>query len=86
MHNESQATTKKNGRSRGSGSRYSVYFILIAGITGLLCIVAAIVLTIIGTVGLRDYGFNNDPLIAGIILFGIAGVLLTFVCLSAVLK
>ncbi len=76
----------KNVRPRVSDSTYSVRFILITGITGLLCLIAAVVLTIIGTIGLRNYGFANGPLIAGIVLFGLGGALSILACLAAGLK
>jgi hypothetical protein len=81
-----QPTSNKIGKPRGSGSRYSVLFIIITGITGLLCFIAGITLTIIGTTGLRNYGFANGPLIAGIVLLGVGGVLITVACLASVLK
>ncbi len=86
MYDGSQPTSNKIGRSRASGSRYSVRFIIIAGIIGLLCLVAAIALTIIGTVSLRNYGFANSPLIAGIVLFGVGGALTVVACIAAGLK
>ncbi|CAF1527288.1 unnamed protein product [Adineta steineri] len=57
-------------KPRGS-SRYSGNFIKLTGIIGLLSFIAAVALTIIGTAGLRNYGFSNNPLIAGIVLFGV---------------
>jgi uncharacterized RDD family membrane protein YckC len=86
LYDGPQPTSNKIGRPRGSGSRYSVGFIIIAGIIGLLCLVAAIALTISGTLGLRDYGFANGPLIAGIVLLGVGGVLGIVACLAAGLK
>ncbi len=86
MYDGSQPTSNKIGRPRGSGSRYSVRFIIIAGIIGLLCLVAAIALTISGTVSLRNYGFANAPLIAGIVLFGVGGALTVVACIAAGLK
>ncbi len=86
MYDGPQPTSNKIGRSRGSGSRYSVGFIIIAGIIGLSCLVAAIALTITGTIGLRDYGFANSPLIAGIVLFGVAAALIVVACIAAGLK
>jgi uncharacterized RDD family membrane protein YckC len=86
LYDGPQPTSNKIGRSRGSGSRYSVGFIIIAGIIGLSCLVAAIALTITGTIGLRDYGFANSPLIAGIVLFGVAAALIVVACIAAGLK
>jgi len=83
LYDGPQPTSNKIGKSRGSGSRYSVRFIIITGIIGLLCFVAAIALTISGTIGLREYGFANGPLIAGIVLFGVGGGLLIVACVAA---
>jgi uncharacterized RDD family membrane protein YckC len=86
LYDGPQPTSNKIGRPRSSGSSYSVRLIIIAGIIGLLCLIAAIALTISGTIGLRNYGFANNPLIAGIVLFGVGGVLTIFACLAAGLK
>ena len=86
MYDGPQPTSNKIGRPRGRGSQYSVRLIIIAGIIGLLCLIAAIALTISGTVGLRDYGFANGPLIAGIVFFGVGGALIIAACLAAGLK
>ncbi len=86
MYDGPQPTSNKIGRPRGTGSRYSVAFIIIAGIIGLSCLVAAIALTISGTIGLHNYGFANSPLIAGIVLFGVAAALIIVACIAAGLK
>ena len=82
MYDGSETTSNKIVRPRGSDSR----FILITGIIGLLCLIAAISLTIIGTIGLRNYGFANGPLIAGIVLFGVSFALTIVACLAAGFK
>ncbi len=86
MYDGPQAASNKTGRSRGSDSSYSARFIIITGIIGLLCLIAAIALIISGVVGLRNYGFANSPLIAGIVLIGVGGGLTIVACLAAVLK
>jgi len=86
LYDGPQPTSNKIGRPRGSGSRYSIRFIIIAGIIGLLCLIAAIALTISGTIGLREYGFANGPLVAGIVLFGVGSALSIVACLAAGLK
>jgi len=86
LYDGPQPTSNKIGRPRGSGSRYSVRFIIITGIIGLLCLVAAIAVTINGTIGHRDYGFADGPLAVGIVLFGVGGVLIIVSCLAARLK
>ncbi|CAF4893840.1 unnamed protein product [Rotaria sp. Silwood1] len=83
LYDELQATSNKIARDSGNDSRYSVRFTIINGIIGLLCLVSAIALTISGTVGLRDYGFSNEPLIAGIVLFGVGSVLIIVACVAA---
>jgi hypothetical protein len=86
LYDGPQATSIKIGGPRDSSSRYSIRFIIITGVIGLLCIIAAIPLTIVGTVGLRDYGFANSPLIAGIVLFGLGSAILIADCISVVLR
>jgi len=86
LYDGPQPTSNKIGKPRSSGSRYPFLFIIIAGITGLLCLIAAIALTISGTIGLREYGFANGPLIAGIVLFGVGGALTVVACIAAGLK
>ncbi|CAF1505815.1 unnamed protein product [Adineta ricciae] len=76
---------KSNGKIP-KASRYPTLFLLIIGGLGLLCLISAVILTIIGSLGLRDYGFANNPLIAGIILFGIGGAFSIVACISAGLK
>ncbi|CAM4791237.1 unnamed protein product [Rotaria magnacalcarata] len=83
LYGEPQTMSNKIGRPHDSDSRYSVRFIIITGIIGFICLVAAISLIIIGTIGLRDYGFANGPLIAGIVLFGVGGALIIVACLAA---
>jgi len=53
---------------------------MVTGILGVACLIAAIVLTIVGVVGLRNYGFDNNSFIAGIVLFGVGGALITVSC------
>ena len=86
MYDGSQGTSNKIAGPRGNDSRYSGRYIIISGIIGLICLVLAISLTISGTVGLRDYGFANGPLIAGIVLFGVGGALTILASLAAGLK
>ncbi|UJR12275.1 hypothetical protein I4U23_016452 [Adineta vaga] len=69
--------------TQGRKSRYSLLMILIPGIIGIASLIAAIVLTIVGSVGLRNYGFNNGPLIAGIVLFGVGIVFSITSCAAA---
>lgn len=69
-----------------TSSSYSSRFVLITVILGIACLITAIVLTIVGVVGLRNYGFNNGPFIAGIVLFGVGGAFAITGCRAACYK